>query len=493
MGTKKDSTIYDVAIYCRLSREDVKEDGSGDESASIGTQKAILTEYVRQRGWHLVQTYVDDGYSGTNFQRPGFQSMIQDIEAKRINCVITKDLSRLGRNYLDCGLYLEVFFPEHGVRYISVNDGVDTLNKSAMDITPFRNILNEMYAADVSMKVKSALRARFNSGLYVSTSPPYGYLKDPADHNHLIIDEKAAPVVKLIFQMALDGAGIAKIRNHLNASHILRPAAYAAAERGESGYERHFEGKEDNRYQWSNNSVRAILRSPVYAGNLVGYKRVAVSMKSKKRPSKLPEEWEVIPNTHEGIVTQAQFDTVQRLMTSRRRDKGGSGFDNIFSGILKCADCGYAMRAMSANRRKRPSTVCSMCATTTAPTAPGAVRPTPSRPGTCLTLCLPIFAITQSWRWRGMKSGCASFSSSYPPSGPPSKRRWNGRSASCPSGWASWTSYFQPCMKIRSWSVSPSAIMTWFPGSMKRSRPSFRGVLRKSTLHWLKRKPPTMG
>ena len=267
------------------------------------------------------------------------------------------DLSRLGRNYLDCGLYLEVFFPEHGVRYISVNDGVDTLNKSAMDITPFRNILNEMYAADVSMKVKSALRARFNSGLYVSTSPPYGYLKDPADHNHLIIDEKAAPVVKLIFQMALDGAGIGKIRNHLNASHILRPAAYAAAERGESGYERHFEGKEDNRYQWSNNSVRAILRSPVYAGNLVGYKRVAVSMKSKKRPSKLPEEWEVIPNTHEGIVTQAQFDIVQRLMTSRRRDKGGSGFDNIFSGILKCADCGYAMRAMSANRRKRPDPI----------------------------------------------------------------------------------------------------------------------------------------
>ena len=135
------------------------------------------------------------------------------------------------------------------------------------------------------------------------------------------------------------------------------PAAYAAAERGESGYERYFEGNEDKRYVWSNNSVRSILRSPVYAGNLVGYKRVAVSMKSKKRPSKLPEEWEVIPNTHEGIVTQAQFDTVQRLMTSRRRDKGGSGFDNIFSGILKCADCGYAMRAMSANRRKRPDPI----------------------------------------------------------------------------------------------------------------------------------------
>lgn len=331
---------YDVAIYCRLSKEDVWEDDTGDESSSIGTQKSILTEYVKQRGWRLVQTYVDDGYSGTNFQIPGFQNMIKDIEEGKINCVITKDLSKLGRNYLDCGLYLEVFFPEHGVRYISVNDGVDTLNKSAMDITPFRNILNEMYAADVSMKVKSALRARLNSGLFVSTSPPYGYLKGPNDHNHLIIDEKVALVVKLIFQMALDGNGISKIRNHLNSSHILRPAAYAVAERGESGYERHFEGNEDNRYQWSNNSVRSILRSPVYAGNLVGYKRVAVNMKSKKRSSKLPEEWEVVPNTHEGIITQEQFDTVQRLIISRRRDKGKSGFDNIFSGILKCTDCG---------------------------------------------------------------------------------------------------------------------------------------------------------
>ena len=139
---------------CRLS----KDDGTENESASIATQKSILTDYVKKQGWHLAKTYVDDGYSGTNFQRPSFQNMIKDIENGRINCVITKDLSRLGRNYLDCGLYLEVFFPEHNVRYIAVNDGVDTLNKSAMDITPFRNILNEMYSADVSVKIKSAYR-----------------------------------------------------------------------------------------------------------------------------------------------------------------------------------------------------------------------------------------------------------------------------------------------------------------------------------------------
>ena len=156
-GIRTENKIYEVGIYCRLS----KDDGTDNESASIATQKSILTDYVKRQGWHLAKTYVDDGYSGTNFQRPSFQNMIKDIENGLINCVITKDLSRLGRNYLDCGLYLEVFFPEHNVRYIAVNDGVDTLNKSAMDITPFRNILNEMYSADVSVKIKSAYRARF--------------------------------------------------------------------------------------------------------------------------------------------------------------------------------------------------------------------------------------------------------------------------------------------------------------------------------------------
>ena len=312
-GIKEEKKIYLVGIYCRLS----KDDGTDNESASIATQKSILTDYVKKQGWHIAKTYVDDGYSGTNFQRPSFQNMIKDIESGLINCVITKDLSRLGRNYLDCGLYLEVFFPEHNVRYIAVNDGVDTLNKSAMDITPFRNILNEMYAADISVKIKSAYRARFQQGKFMGTTAPYGYIKDPADHNHLLIDDKVAHVVKEIFDLALKGNGVAKICRHLNKQHILRPAAYAA-ERGETGFERHFEGNEDKRYIWSGNSVRSILRSPIYAGNLVGYKRIAANMKSKKRPSKLPEEWEVIPNTHEGIVTQEEFDIVQQLITSRR-------------------------------------------------------------------------------------------------------------------------------------------------------------------------------
>ena len=200
-GIKEEKKIYLVGIYCRLS----KDDGTDNESASIATQKSILTDYVKKQGWHIAKTYVDDGYSGTNFQRPSFQNMIKDIESGLINCVITKDLSRLGRNYLDCGLYLEVFFPEHNVRYIAVNDGVDTLNKSAMDITPFRNILNEMYAADISVKIKSAYRARFQQGKFMGTTAPYGYIKDPADHNHLLIDDKVAHVVKEIFDLALKG------------------------------------------------------------------------------------------------------------------------------------------------------------------------------------------------------------------------------------------------------------------------------------------------
>lgn len=350
--TRIENRIYDVGIYCRLS----KDDGTNNESASIATQKSILTEYVKNQGWHLKKIYVDDGFSGTNFERPDFKNMIKDIEDGLINCVITKDLSRLGRNYLDCGLYLEVFFPEHNVRYISVNDGVDTLNKSAMDITPFRNILNEMYSADVSMKIKSAYCARFHNGKFMGTYAPYGYVKDPADKNHLLIDDKVAHVVREIFDLALEGNGIGKIRKHINKKHILRPAAYAA-ECGATSFERYFVGNEDNRYIWSENGVRSILRNPVYAGNLAGYKRTAPNMKSKKRPSRPPEEWEVIPNTHEGIVTQEEFDIVQQMLTSRRRNENKGGFENIFSGILKCADCGYAMRATSAHRRKRPDII----------------------------------------------------------------------------------------------------------------------------------------
>ena len=198
-----------------------------------------------------------------------------------------------------------------------------------------------MYSADVSVKIKSAYCARFQQGKFMGTYAPYGYIKDTAEHNHLLIDDKVAHVIREIFDLALAGNGISKISKLLNKQHVLRPAAYAA-EQGATGYERYFEDNEENRYIWSENSVRNILRSPIYAGNLAGYKWIAANMKSKKRPSKLPGEWEVIPDTHEGIVTQEEFDTVQQLITSRRLPENKSRFEKIFAGVIKCADYGSA-------------------------------------------------------------------------------------------------------------------------------------------------------
>lgn len=202
---------YKVGIYTRISIDD----RNNEESVSIDTQKKILTEFVSKKGWQISKIYVDDGYSGGNFERPDFKRMIQDIENKEIDCVVTKDLSRLGRNYLDCGYYLEIFFPEHQVRYIAVNDGVDTISNSSMDITPFKNILNEMYVKDISVKVSSAKRARLQDGKYMATTAPIGYLKDPNDHNHLIIDTEMAPVVKEIFEMYSQGVGSRSISKYL--------------------------------------------------------------------------------------------------------------------------------------------------------------------------------------------------------------------------------------------------------------------------------------
>ena len=209
-----------TALYCRLS----KDDGNLGESSSIQSQKEMLTRYARDHGFQNITYYVDDGYSGTNFNRPDFQRLIADIENGEISILITKDLSRLGRNYLETGVYLEIFFPEHEVRFIAINDGVDSDESESVDFTPFRNIINELYAKDTSKKTKSAKRARVMSGMFVGSSAPYGYMKDPDDRHRLIIDERYAPVVRKIFDLAKEGMGAAKISNYLNSQHILRSA-----------------------------------------------------------------------------------------------------------------------------------------------------------------------------------------------------------------------------------------------------------------------------
>lgn len=340
---------YNTAVYCRLS----KDDGKLTESSSIQTQKEMLTQYVRQQGWKLAGIYVDDGFSGLDFDRPDFKRMLEDIDNGKINCVVTKDLSRLGRNYLEAGAYLEVYFPERGVRYIALNDGVDTLDAINNDLAPFKNILNEMYARDVSRKVKSAKKTRFMQGMFLGTSAPYGYKKSPKNKHLLIIDEEVAPVVRRIFALAKQGFGIARIRQVLTDEKIMRPGAYS-----EISYDRYFAGNEDKRYIWSNNSVRDILRNPVYAGHLAGYKRPAISMKNQKRPCRQPEEWVIIENTHEPIISKEDFELVQRLIKSRRVNTS-TGYDNIFSGLVKCADCGYAMTYSPRHKKGLASLFCS--------------------------------------------------------------------------------------------------------------------------------------
>ena len=215
---------YSTGIYARLS----KDDGTNTESTSIGTQKEMLTKYAQEQGFKIFDSYIDDGYSGKDFNRPAFQRMLTDIKNGKINCVITKDLSRLGRNYIETGMYIELFFPENDVRYIALADGIDTIESSAsMDIAPFKNILNEMLIKDISKKIRMAHRTRLSQGKFMGTTAPFGYLKDPLDKNHLIVDERYAPLIKRIFDLAKDGLGISKIRQILTDEKVPRPAACA--------------------------------------------------------------------------------------------------------------------------------------------------------------------------------------------------------------------------------------------------------------------------
>ena len=259
-----------------------------------------------------------------------------------------EDLSRLGRNYLETGSFTEIYFPEHNVRYIAVTDGVDTAKGSTMDITPFKNLLNDMYAQDISKKIKSSLITRQKQGKFIGTKAPYGYVKDPADKNHLLIDERFAPTVRYIFKMAKDGIGITQIARQLRSEKIPRPVA-AAAEELEC-YDRYLT-TEESIYKWSMGSVREILRNPVYKGAVRGQKRPKISLKSEKRKPVQSAGTFVVEGMHEPIIDPEEWELVQRLITSRKKTrKVEKKYDNIFSGLVKCADCGFAMTFTKAHR-----------------------------------------------------------------------------------------------------------------------------------------------
>ncbi len=333
-----------TALYCRLS----KDDGTNNESMSISTQKTMLKDYAKRNGFLNCQFYVDDGYSGTNYDRPAFRQLIEDIQDGEVSTLITKDLSRLGRNYLETGTYIEVFFPNHNVRYIAINDGVDSIDNAQMDITPFRNIINEMYAKDTSRKIKSALHARKMQGKYMATTAPFGYQKDEKDHNHLVIDEVTAPVVELIFSIAEEGVGLHTICNRLRKAKVIKPSFYK-----KEMFERYTD--EEKMYDWDTAYVSKILHDPVYAGNLTVAERPTKTMRSKKRQYIPYAEREVIYGTHEPIIEQSRWNTVQKILESRPPVIGesSSGYDNIFRGVIKCADCGSAMLAKVEQKRKR--------------------------------------------------------------------------------------------------------------------------------------------
>lgn len=322
---------YKVGIYIRLSKEDEDKE-KYSESESIQNQRELLMQYISENKLNFVKEYVDDGVSGTSFDRPGFNSMISDIENGIINMVITKDLSRLGRNYVQSGYYTETYFPEHNVRYIAILDNIDTSTDSANnDIAPFKSILNEMYAKDTSRKINSVLQSKREQGEFLG-SAPYGYKKDPNKKNHLIIDEEAAKIVKLIFKKYLEGFGTTQIANFLSSQKILIPSDYNKKNRG---------NKSVDYGLWAQSTVRFILSNEVYTGTVVQGKKKKLSFKSKKFISISEEDWQKVYNMHEAIISMEDFERAQKILNNTKGSRVVEK-DYLFKGLLRCYDCkGY--------------------------------------------------------------------------------------------------------------------------------------------------------
>lgn len=319
-----------TALYCRLSLED----GKDNESMSISNQKLLLKDYAEKNGMFNCEFYVDDGFTGRNFNRPAFQRMISDIEAGRISCVITKDLSRLGRNYIESGSYMEVFFPKHNVRYIAITDNYDSLNKQEMDIAPFKNILNDMYSRDISKKVLAGRMTRSRQGKFCGGQPPLGLMRDPDDNGHLIIDSETAPIIRRIFDLALDGFGNMKICKVLMEERI-------PITRMQTGTD-----CDVNYYAWSGSRISTILRNPFYKGAHVVCKTHQKGIRSNTYNIIPREQREVIEDCHEAIIPKAEWDKVQQLIDRRPPIMKGNNcpYYNIFHGIIYCATCGKSMQ-----------------------------------------------------------------------------------------------------------------------------------------------------
>ncbi|MDL2218355.1 recombinase family protein [Christensenellaceae bacterium OttesenSCG-928-M15] len=335
-----------AAIYCRLSKDD-ENDG---ESSSIQTQRAMLEHYCAQQGWEVVAVYQDDGFTGLNMNRPDLTRMLKAIERRQIDVVVTKDLSRLTRNYVDSGRLIEETFPRSGVRYIAVNDAVDTATDGAFDMTPFRAVMNQMYSADVSKKVHSAYVTKARDGQFTGCLAPFGYRKNPANKNQLVPDEDTAWIVKLIYDYAKEGNGPNYIRRKLEDAEIPCPAWWnrkKGLRNKFTKFER--ENPETGHLIWDFTTIKEILQNPVYIGAIASQKQV-YKFKAGWIRDKQPHEWLIVENTHEPLVSRETFELVQEKVKHRKRPDAFGNY-SIFAGLVKCGQCGSTMNIRRANQK----------------------------------------------------------------------------------------------------------------------------------------------
>ena len=336
-----------TALYARLSQEDALD----GESNSIANQKKILLKYATDNHFSNPTFFIDDGVSGVTFDRPGWNEMIRLAEAGKVQTVIVKDMSRMGRDYLKVGYYTESFFAERDIRYIAINDGVDS-DKGDNDFTPFRNLFNDFYARDTSKKIRAVMRAKGNAGEHLCTNPPYGYMKDPADKKKWIVDEEAAEIVKRIFDLCIAGKGPMQIAKLLTAEHILTVKAHYAQRAGKPLPEKP--------YHWDPKSVAGILERPEYTGCTVNFKTYSKSHKLKKRLHNVPENQRIFPNTQPAIIDEQVFVRVQELRENKRRPAKQAERQGLFSGLLYCADCGSKLH-FATGKNMTPQQDCYRC------------------------------------------------------------------------------------------------------------------------------------
>ena len=335
-AAKQNETIIGItALYCRLSRDD----GAEGESNSIANQKKLLAKYAKEHGFANTKFYVDDGYTGTNFNRPGFQQMLEDMEMGYISTVIVKDSSRFGRNYLEVGQYTDYYFPEHNIRFIAINDCIDSDNGED-DFSAFRNVMNEMYAKDISRKVRSSHRLRGNAGEPLAP-PPYGYVKDPENKKKWIIDPDAAEVVRRIFRLCIEGNGNETIARILQDDKVLVPQAYWQSK----GMSRGGKKTQPNPYKWCKTTIAKMLEQQEYCGDIINFKSYSKSFRNKTRVENPKENWAIFKDVHAPIIDRETWERVQELTknSKRRKPKNENVKKSIFTNLLYCGDCGHKL------------------------------------------------------------------------------------------------------------------------------------------------------